>query len=187
MGTITGAIMYGPVAGTSVNIGAAIAVGVISGAISAFFYEKVYPKVNGNTIRDALGMGVIWAVAFLGTFVVAPVVLRAYYENSMDLPTLYPQNSPTGQFFISNKDVAGWSLVYVGISVGMGLLAGILIGLLLKAVEKVSVRHFDDSEFYKSSSYGLRDIRSSSVKYLDHADPVRNNLQHQPSAEIIIT
>lgn len=72
--------MYGSVAGTSVNIGAAIAVGIIAGSISAFFFEKVYPKVNGNSIMDSLGMGVIWPVAFLGTFVIAPIVLKTYYN-----------------------------------------------------------------------------------------------------------
>lgn len=72
--------MYGSVAGTSINIGAAIAVGLIAGSLSAFFYEKVYPKVNGDSIKDALGMGIIWVVAFLGTFVVAPIVLRTYYN-----------------------------------------------------------------------------------------------------------
>lgn len=179
--------MYGSVAGTSVNIGAAIAVGIIAGSISAFFYEKAYPKLNGNTVRDALGMGIVWVVALLGTFVVAPIVLIAYYENSVDLPTLYPQNNPTGQFFISSKDVAGWSLVYVGISVGVGLVGGILVGLLLKSLEKGSIKNFDDSEYFKSSSYGLREIRSASEKYLDHAAPVARNQHRQPSAEIIIT
>lgn len=85
--------------------------------------------------------------------------------------------------------MAGWSLVYVGISVGIGLVAGILIGLLLKALEKVKMKNFDDSEYFKSSSYGLRKIMSSNEKkYVDHTDPVtRNNHHHQPSAEIIIT
>lgn len=38
IGTITGAIMYGSVAGTCTNIGAAIAVGLAAGLISAFFF-----------------------------------------------------------------------------------------------------------------------------------------------------
>lgn len=186
LGTITGAIMYGSVAGTSINIGAAIAVGIIAGSLSAFFYQKVYPKMNGESIRDSLGLAIVWVVAFLGTFVIAPIVLKTYYNYSVDLATLYPQNSPTGSFFISSKDVAGWSLVYVGISVGIGLLAGILIGLLLKVLEKKNIKSFDDSEYYKSSSYGLREIRSE--KYIDNADPVtKNNHHHQTSAEIIIT
>lgn len=38
LGTISGAIMYGSVAGTSINIGAAIAVGLLAGFFSALFY-----------------------------------------------------------------------------------------------------------------------------------------------------
>jgi hypothetical protein len=133
VGTITGAIMYGPVAGTCINIGAAIAVGLLAGAISAFFFEKIYPKLNASNITDSFGLGVVWIAAFLGTFIVTPTVLKTYYNYSVDLPTLYPQNSPSSAYFISNKDVAGWSLVYVGISVGIGLVGGIIIGLLLKA------------------------------------------------------
>jgi hypothetical protein len=183
LGTITGAIMYGAVAGTSINMGAAIAVGLVAGATSAFFYEKIYPRLNGRVIQDTFGMGSIWIAAFIGTFLVAPTVLKAYYNYSVDLPTLYPPNS-SGAYFISSKDVAGWALVYVGVSVAIGLIGGILIGLLLKLVEKAAVKYFDDSEFYRSAAYGLREIRSE--KYVDRGDPVPH-YHHKPSAEIIIT
>jgi ammonia channel protein AmtB len=46
MGTIMGAVLYGPVAGTSVNIGAAIALGIAAGFISALFFKKLYPRLN---------------------------------------------------------------------------------------------------------------------------------------------
>jgi hypothetical protein len=38
IGTISGAIMYGPVAGTCINIGAAIATGLFAGFLSAVFF-----------------------------------------------------------------------------------------------------------------------------------------------------
>lgn len=38
LGTISGAIMYGSVAATSINIGAAIAVGLLAGFFSALYY-----------------------------------------------------------------------------------------------------------------------------------------------------
>lgn len=46
IGTLTGAIIYGPVAGTCINIGAAIASGLFAGIFSALFFEKIYSKVN---------------------------------------------------------------------------------------------------------------------------------------------
>jgi len=41
-----GAILYGPIAGTCQNIGAAIAVGLGAGFISSIFYQKIYTKIN---------------------------------------------------------------------------------------------------------------------------------------------
>jgi len=41
IGTLAGAIMYGPIAGTCENIGASIAVGLFAGFSSAFFFEKL--------------------------------------------------------------------------------------------------------------------------------------------------
>jgi hypothetical protein len=161
LGTITGAIMWGSVAGTSKNIGAAIAVGLIAGLISALFYEKLYPSLNNNKITDSFGIVNIWIVAFLGTFVVSPLVLRTYYNNDVDLPTLYPSNAPsTGfstSFFINNKNVAGWSLIYVGISLAVALVAGLIVGLLMKFFERTTTRYYEDNEFFKSASYGLRE------------------------------
>jgi hypothetical protein len=178
VGTLTGAIMYGPVAGTSTNIGAAIAVGLIAGLVSAFFYEKIYPKLNGSLIRDPFGLVNIWIVAFLGTFVVAPIVLSTYQYYSVDLPTLYPQNTSAGNF-ISKKDVAGWALVYVGVSVGIGLGAGVVLGLMLKVFERINIRYFDDSQLFRQSVYGLREKPSAYAQ---------NNQPAPPSAqELVIT
>jgi H+/Cl- antiporter ClcA len=149
--------MWGSVAGTSKNIGAAIAVGLIAGLISALFYEKLYPSLNNNKITDSFGIVNIWIVAFLGTFVVSPLVLRTYYNNDVDLPTLYPSNAPSTSFFINNKDVAGWSLIYVGISLAVALVAGLIVGLLMKFFERTTTRYYEDNEFFKSASYGLRE------------------------------
>ena len=41
VGTITGAIMYGSVAGVNLNIGAALTIGLVSGIISALYYYLV--------------------------------------------------------------------------------------------------------------------------------------------------
>nr|BAK01027.1 predicted protein [Hordeum vulgare subsp. vulgare] len=156
IGTITGAIVYGSVAGTSINIGAAIAVGLAAGALSAVYFEKVYPNINGEKIRDTFGLGSIWIVAFLGTFLIAPTVLKTYYNYSVDLPTLYPQNTPPSTYIISNLDVAGWALVYVGVSIAIALLGGLVMGIVLKLLARDNSRNFDDGEYFMLSAYGLR-------------------------------
>jgi uncharacterized membrane protein YdjX (TVP38/TMEM64 family) len=83
-----GAILYGPVAGTCVNIGAAIACGIIAGLLSAIFYQKIYPFINGTSIKDSLGLLNIWIVSFLATFLVSPTVIKTYYNYSVNLTTL---------------------------------------------------------------------------------------------------
>jgi hypothetical protein len=132
IGTISGAIMYGPVSGTCINIGAAIAVGLFAGFMSALFYEKIYPSLNGNFNRDRFGLFNILLISFLGTFFIAPIVLIAYANNSLNLPTLYPSNTLTTSYTLSNSSVAGWALSYVGVSIAIGLIGAIAIGLLMR-------------------------------------------------------
>jgi predicted PurR-regulated permease PerM len=75
-----GAILYGPVAGTCVNIGAAIAIGLTAGFISSLFFKKVYPKLNEQGVRDSFGIILVLLISFLATFVFSPIVIKAYYN-----------------------------------------------------------------------------------------------------------
>ena len=49
---------------------------------------------------------------------------------------------------ISNGDVAGWSLTYVGISVGIALVAGLAVGVFMMCMEKEVIREFDDENIF---------------------------------------
>lgn len=131
IGTISGAIMYGSVAGTCINIGAAIAVGLLAGFLSALYYEKLCVKVNASNIRDSFGYLNILVVSIIGTFMIAPIVLKTYYNYSVNLPPLQPSNAATG-YFLGNLDIAGWVLVYVGVSLAIGILGGLIFGLILR-------------------------------------------------------
>lgn len=157
MGTIAGAVLYGPVAGTCINIGAAIACGVLAGALSALYFEKLYPRINGNGVRDSLGGLGLLIVAFVGTFFIAPIVVKTYYNYSVDLPTLYPKNAPATSYFISSKDSAGWALAYVGVSAAIAAIAGLVIGLLLRSIDRSFSRNYDDNEIFKAGVFGLRE------------------------------
>jgi hypothetical protein len=121
------------------------------------YFERVLPKLNRGWVRDGLGLLGILLVSLLGTLLIAPTVIKAYYNYSVDLPTLYPQNSPTSNYAIGNADSAGWALVYVGVSMGIGLAAGLLVGLLMKAIERPTCKYFDDAETFKGGAYGLRE------------------------------
>lgn len=158
--------MFGPVAGTCTNIGAAIACGLFAGFLSAGFYHKIFPKLNQNGIFDAFGLTLILAVSFLGTFVVSPIVIRTYYNYNVVLPTLASSNSLSGNI-ITNVDAAGWSLVFVGIALGLGLACGTVVGLLLKCLERAENRYFDDGVFFLPK-YGLRDLQKGSAADVAH-------------------
>ena len=163
-GTIVGAVLWGPVSGTCVNIGAAIAVGLIAGLITALDYNALLISENEQEITTSIGRIMVGS---LGTFVIAPIVIKALYNYSVELPTLYSSNSVTTGAVITDKDSAGWVLIYVGISFGISLVGGILIGAFLKCIERKRFRFFDDGELFKSGNYGLR----SNIEPFDQGFP----------------
>jgi len=128
IGTIMGAVLYGPVAGTCINIGASIAIGLLAGFLSSLFYRKVFKSINLNGIRDSFGLIGIFIISFIATFFISPIVLKTYYNYDVILPTLNGT--------ITNVDAAGWVLVYVGISIGIGLTTGLIAGLILYSLDK---------------------------------------------------
>lgn len=126
-----GAVIYGPVAGTCTNIGAAIATGIIAGLFSALFFHKVYSKINENGYRDSFGIVLIFLISFFGTFVISPIVIKTYYNYNVDLTTLETSVFDSEGSSI-NINAAGWVLVYVGVSVGIGCSAGLVTGFVLR-------------------------------------------------------
>jgi hypothetical protein len=51
-----------------------------------------------------------------------------------------------------NKSIVGWILIYVGISMGIGLVAGGIVGLFLRCINSEVTGH--NSDFF-SMDYGL--------------------------------
>jgi hypothetical protein len=121
---IGGAIMAGPIAGTLDNIGAFMAIGTFAAIISALYFYKIHPKLNATRVRDTYGALYIAIVSFLGTFFVAPLVLIGMVNNGVFSNLL--MNST-----LTNSEIAGWSLSYVGISIAIALVAGFAVGTLL--------------------------------------------------------
>lgn len=84
------------------------------------------------------------------------------------MPTFASSNSNPGSA-ITNKDAAGWVLVYVGITLGISLVGSIIIGLFLRCIERKKIRLFDDGELFKSAYYGLRIIEDNNDQGLPSA------------------
>ena len=124
---IGGAIMSGAIAGTLDNIGAMMAIGTFAGTVSALFFSFVYPKMNRNSVIDTYGVFYIFIVSLLGTMMVAPLVLRGMYNGGV-------LSNQLNNVVVSSWNSAGWSLVYVGISFGIALVGGFILGLFLRCL-----------------------------------------------------
>lgn len=149
IGTITGAIIYGSIAQICTNIGAALAAGVFAGLFSSFFYHKIYTNLNRRRAIDSLGAMLIAIVSLIGTFGVAPLVIYSYYYYNIALRTLDFTK-------ITNSSQVGYILQYVGITVAIAAVSGLVIGLFLKLFDKFDAEKvFDDRQFVSKNS-GLK-------------------------------
>jgi hypothetical protein len=182
---IGGAILAGPVAGTLTNIGAFMAMGTFAGIISALYFGKIHPKINRTNVKDTYGALYIAIVSFLGTFLVAPVVLIGMVRNEvfssllvLALPTEGSTVSKAQLGYLTNNDIAGWSLTYVGISVGVALVAGFSTGALMMCMEKEVIREFDDENIFVPLP-GLydEDYQRSRVRIDDYASHSASQLR----------
>lgn len=128
-GMIGGAIICGPIAGVIDNFGAMIALGTFAGIISAIYFGYIHGNINSLRIVDTNGIIYILIVSLVGTMLVAPVVYAGMVNNSVLSNIL--DNVP-----ITDIKVAGWALVYVGISTAIALVSGLFMGLFLRCFEK---------------------------------------------------
>ncbi len=119
--------MCGTIAGTLDNIGAMMAIGTFAGIVSALFFGFVYPKMNKHSVLDTYGVFYIFIVSLLGTMMVAPLVLRGMYNSNVI-------SNQLNNVVVSTLNSAGWSLVYVGISFGIALVGGLILGLFLRCL-----------------------------------------------------
>lgn len=135
IGTINGSIMYGSVAGTCVNIGTALTVGLGAGVLSAIYFTKISPKINAERLNDSFGGLIIVITSFIGTFLIAPIVLKAYYDYQWHLTTLEVSNFDSVGPIFDSISVVGWILVYVGYQLELVQYLDLLSGYYLRLLE----------------------------------------------------
>jgi hypothetical protein len=136
-GIIGGAILAGPVAGTMDNFGAFMAIGTFAGIVNAIYFAKIDPKINGSSILDTYGGLYILIISFLGTMLVQPVVLIGMHNNDV-------QSNLLDNVLVDNYNSAGWSLIYVGLSVGIALFGGLITGIATKSFGRENGKEFED-------------------------------------------
>jgi hypothetical protein len=126
--------VFGPIAGTAVNIGAAITCGIISGIIVSIYRWKIHRRVNYERVDDCYGAFGVFIVSLVSTFGIAPIILITYYVRTWILPTLSVSNFDTKGLPLVNGSIAGWILSYVGVSIGVAIGSGLIAGIIFKLV-----------------------------------------------------
>ncbi len=153
-GTISGGVIYGSVAGTCINIGTAIACGLFAGLVSAFYFRFIYNRVNKTNTFDSYGVFNTLIISIFGTLGIAPIVLVAYYQRDWILTTLQVSNFDKVGLPLLNSSIAGWVLIYVGVSFGIGSASGLIIGFILRVIQNRFFKGFYNQAYF-TLEYGL--------------------------------
>ena len=88
IGKITGVILFGSIDQVCNNIVAALATGCFAGLFFAFFYNKIYTKINRRRLFDSLGVILIDLASLIATIGIDPLVIYSYYTYNILLRTL---------------------------------------------------------------------------------------------------
>lgn len=127
IGTISGGIIFGPVASYATSLAVPIALGFSAGLVTSFYRSVVMPRINHLLIYDTMGLfGGILFNSILGTVVAAPVVCIAFVNFSLPSPAWNATDR------ITNYAEAGFLLVYVGVSAGIGLFGGLTASFFMR-------------------------------------------------------
>lgn len=122
VGTITGGIVMGGAAPVLDNIGINLMIAFLTGLISGVYMRTLHPRINKNNIYDTLGLfGPFLISAFIGSIIIAPSTIIWYHNHNIT------KNGIAQPYPFS---LAGWQLVYAGISAALGLGGGLFAGIL---------------------------------------------------------
>lgn len=144
MSTLPGGIMVGALAGEYQNIGAALTIGLVSGIFSGIWMTKVHPRINRNKILDSMGMiGPILIVAFIGSFIIPASTIIQYYWKRDSLNLYFRNEQPETDY-----KSAQFSLAYFAVTLGIGLVTGLILGIIARCSKNDKDTDFNDGKFY---------------------------------------
>jgi ammonia channel protein AmtB len=151
-GSISGAIIFGSVAGYATNIAVPITVGIFSAFISAFYKSKIMPSLNKHHAHDMLGLfGSFLIVAIIGAIAVAPIILKSFLNYTI-------VTSPMNSVSIVQANLPEWALIYVGISAGIGLITGMIISTIIRCCSGSEKRFGDNNLFIQNLNVEEKDL-----------------------------
>lgn len=98
-------------------------IGSVTGLFSCIYMRTIHIRVNKNTVKDVVGLfGPFLIAAFLGSIVVVPSAIVYYHNKDEGFPFAPNIQVPA--------NLAGYQLIYAGLSAGIGLGGGLFASLL---------------------------------------------------------
>jgi hypothetical protein len=119
-------------------------------------------------VRDTFGLLSIWIISLFATLIIAPIVIAVYYHNGTTLTTLQTSRADGVGSTIDNARAAPTLLAYVGITLGIAFFSGLIVGAIMKAVDKYTAAEFHDQMIFFLDQ-GLR-----------HSNKIRRPLREGP-------
>ena len=104
------------------NIGILIMIGSVTGFFSGIYMRTIHVRVNRNNVKDVVGLfGPFLIAAFLGSIVVVPAAIATYHNRGIGFPFDPSLSVPA--------NLAGYQLIYAGLSAAIGLGGGLFASL----------------------------------------------------------
>ena len=104
-----------------------MALGAFAAVINVIYFGVIDGKMNKRNVTDTYGAGYIFLISFLGTMFIAPLVIVGMVNNGVRSNLLV-------NLALTERNSAGWALIYVGISAGVAIVGSLLTGLFIKCL-----------------------------------------------------
>jgi ammonium transporter Rh len=142
--TIAGGVAIGSAASFITNPAGAIAIGFISGAVSATGYYYLSDFLTDKGIYDTCGIHNLHGMPGIIGGLSSAVFVAAYNSTSLDIAGGNPLDFVNGEYLRQG----GLQVAGTFISLGMGLLTGAIAGLVIYPMYEVTTEDFYDDEHY---------------------------------------
>ena len=154
LGTITGGVLVGCVSAFPYNLTIALAIGAISGLITAFWLSFIHPKINSTRIFDSHGiLGTFWIASIFGGVIFAPSLIQVYVNYGFG-SQYYGVDLFVDTAYNFAQEAAGFQLVYAGIAAGVGAAFGLGTGIVMVCLRNTD-DDFNDAALFVRGDYGL--------------------------------
>lgn len=142
--SLAGGVAIGSSASLITNPAGAIAVGFISGAVSATGYYYLSDILSDKGIYDSCGVHNLHGIPGLIGGLSSAIFVAAYNSTSLDIAGGNPLDFINGQYLRQG----GIQIAGTFISLGIGLVTGVIAGLFMLPMYQVKTEEFFDDEHY---------------------------------------